>query len=49
MNNAVFAKTLENVRNHRDIILITTEAKRNHLVSEQNYYTITFFQKIDYP
>ena len=39
MNNAVFRKTIENVRKHRDIKLVTTETKRNYLVSEQNYYT----------
>ena len=39
MNNAVFRKTVENVRKHRDIKLVTTETKRNYLVSEPNYYT----------
>ena len=36
MNNA--AKTIENVRNHRDMKLITNEARRNYLVSEPNYH-----------
>ena len=43
MNNAVFGKTIENVRKHRDIKLITTESRRNHLVSEPNYHTTKFF------
>ena len=38
MNNAVFRKTMENVRNHRDIKVIISESKWNYLVSEPNYY-----------
>ena len=30
---------MENVRNHRDIILVTADEKRNKLVSEPNYHT----------
>ena len=39
MNNAVFRKTMENVRKHRDIKLLTTDKRRNHLVSESSYHT----------
>ena len=37
MNNAIFGKTVENVRKHRDIKLVTTERRRNYLVSEPSY------------
>ena len=40
MNNAVFDKTMENVRKHRDIKLVRTDKKRNKLVSEPNYHTM---------
>ena len=40
MNNAVFGKTMENVRKHRDINLVKTDHKRNKLVSEPNYQTM---------
>ena len=43
MNNAVFGKSMENVRKHRDIKLIVTERRRNYLVSESNYHTSKFF------
>ena len=43
MNNAVFGKTMENLRKHRDIKLIITERRRNYLVSESNYHTAKFF------
>ena len=39
MNNAVFRKTMENVRRHRDIKLVTTDKRRNQLVSEPSYHT----------
>ena len=37
-SNSVFEKTMENVRRCRDIKLVTTEAKKNYLISEPNYY-----------
>ena len=43
MNNAVFGKSMENVRKHRDIKLIITERRRNYLVPESNYHTTKFF------
>ena len=39
MNNSVFGKTMENVRNHRDIKLLTTNKSRKRLVSEPNYHS----------
>ena len=40
MNNAVFGKTIENIRKHGDIKLVTKDNKRSKLVSEPNYHTI---------
>ena len=45
MNNSVFGKTMENVRKHRDIKLVTTDEKRNKLVSEPNYHTTKHFSE----
>ena len=38
MNNLVFRKTIENVRKHRDILLVTTDKRRTYLVSDPNYH-----------
>ena len=43
MNNVVFGKTMENVRKHRDVKLVTTERRRNYLVSETSSHTTKFF------
>ena len=45
MNNAVFGKTMKNVRKHRDINLVTTDKRRNRLVSEPNYHTTKWFSE----
>ena len=45
INNSIFGKTMENVRRHRDIKLVSTEEKRSKLVSEPNYDTIKHFSK----
>ena len=42
MNKAVFGKTMENVRKHRDIKLVTADKKRGKLASEPNYHTINY-------
>ena len=39
MNNSVFGKTVENVRNHRDIKIITTNRQRNKQASQPNFHT----------
>ena len=36
-------KTMENVRKYRDSKCVTTERRRNFLVSEPNYYTTKSF------
>ena len=45
MNNSVFGKTMENIRKHRDIKLVTTDKKRSKLVSEPNYHTINLISE----
>ena len=42
-NNAVFRKTMENLKNHRDLKLIATETRRNYLMSEPNLHTTNKF------
>ena len=45
MINAVVGKTMENIRKHRDIKLVTTDKRRNRLVSEPNYHTTKWFSE----
>ena len=45
MNNAVFGKTTENARKHRDIKLVTADKNRSKLVSEPNYHTINLISE----
>ena len=42
MNNAVFGKTMGNLKKYRDIELVTIEARWNYLRSEPNYHTTKF-------
>ena len=45
MINSVFGKTMENVRNYRDIKLVTTDKRRKRLVSEPNYHAHKIFSE----
>ena len=45
MNNSAFGKSMENVRKHRDIKLVTIDKERNQLVSEPNYHTTKYFSE----
>ena len=45
MNNSVFGKTMKNVRNHRDIKIVTTNKQRNKFASEPNYNTTKYISK----
>ena len=41
----IFGKTMENVRKHRDIKLVTADKRINQLASEPNYYTSKYFSE----
>ena len=45
IKNSVFGKTMGNVRKHRDIKLVTTDKRRNQLVSEPNYHITKWFSE----
>ena len=45
MNYSVFGKTMENVRNHRDIRIVTTNKQRSMLPSEPNYHSTKYISK----
>ena len=45
MNNSVFGKTVENIRKHIDIKLVTTDKRRNQLASEPNYRATKYFSE----
>ena len=42
MNNSTYGKTMENVRNHRDIRVVTTDKRRSILASEPNYHSTKY-------
>ena len=46
MNNSVFEKTMENVRKHKYIRLVTADKKRSYLVSAPNYHEKKIFRKV---
>ena len=45
MNYSVFGKAMENVRNHRDIRIVTTNKQRSMLASELNYHSTKYISK----
>ena len=45
MNNSVFRKTMENIRKHRDIKLVTTNKTRSKLVSEPTFHAMNLISE----
>ena len=45
MNNSIFGKTFQNLRKQCNVKLVTTDKRRNQLVSEPNYHTTKWFSE----
>ena len=45
INNAVFGKTMENVKNYRYIKLVSTDKQRNKFASEPNYHSTKYISE----
>ena len=45
MDSSALRKTMENVRKHRDVKLVTTDKGSSHLVSEFNCHTTKWFSE----
>ena len=45
MNNAIYGKTMENIKKHRAIKIVITNERRKYLVSEPIYHTTKWFSK----
>ena len=45
MNNSIFRNTMGNVRNHRDIKVITSNKRRSILASEPNFHSTKYISK----
>ena len=45
MNNSVYGKTMENIRKHKDIKLVTNNTRRKKLASEPNHHTCKHFSE----
>ena len=45
MNNAVFGKTMENIRNRKDVKLVNTKEKARKLIAKPNYNSCKIFSE----